>query len=407
MKYRLGIGLLALGNLWGMAEALNRDRAVLSEELIPPSGAAYNHASTLAEAGDGTLIAAWFGGSDEGADDVSIWLSRYEGKAWSAASVIDDGRREDGKRYACWNPVLVTDASGTVYLYYKISSKPAAVTEKGYENWWGCVKTSADRGRTWSARAWLPSHPDPLLKNFGKRLIGPVKNKPLILPDGTLLSGSSTESDQWRVHVEIGKPGAWIREVSMVGPLAGGEAIQPAFLALAQDFGKLQMICRPRTGKTPYASFSYDLGRSWSALEPLTGIQTTAGLDALTAGGAHFLAHNPAGARYPLMLARSRDGKAWEDVLPMLDQDGVKRMDYPALIRTKNGRIHVAHSWDRSHIKHLTLDADYLSDGGVAIRRNARPSVRDAGQGADASGRRLRHPTGPSDHRGRRFPVTE
>ena len=37
------------------------------------------HASTMAQAGDGTLLCAWFGGTREKDPDVSIWLSRFAG----------------------------------------------------------------------------------------------------------------------------------------------------------------------------------------------------------------------------------------------------------------------------------------------------------------------------------------
>ena len=37
------------------------------------------HASTLASLDDGTLVAAWFWGSEEGKPDVGIWMSRFHG----------------------------------------------------------------------------------------------------------------------------------------------------------------------------------------------------------------------------------------------------------------------------------------------------------------------------------------
>src|SRR3989442_8932225 len=41
------------------------------------------HASTIAETPSG-LVAAWFGGTAEKNQDVGIWLSRHDGKSWSA-----------------------------------------------------------------------------------------------------------------------------------------------------------------------------------------------------------------------------------------------------------------------------------------------------------------------------------
>lgn len=41
------------------------------------------HASHLALLPNGDVLAAWFGGSREGADDVAIWCSRRQGESWS------------------------------------------------------------------------------------------------------------------------------------------------------------------------------------------------------------------------------------------------------------------------------------------------------------------------------------
>ncbi|MEZ5319240.1 MAG: exo-alpha-sialidase [Vicinamibacterales bacterium] len=78
---------LALPPLAATAAVATQDQAprIVSTEFIapaPPTPSA--HASTIAETGDG-LVAAWFGGTREGAADVGIWLSRQDRSgAWAA-----------------------------------------------------------------------------------------------------------------------------------------------------------------------------------------------------------------------------------------------------------------------------------------------------------------------------------
>jgi hypothetical protein len=69
------------------------------------------HASTLAEGAKG-LVAAWFGGTDEGHRDVGVWLSRQEGGSWLPAKEVASGVQADGTRQPCWNPVLFQPKGG-------------------------------------------------------------------------------------------------------------------------------------------------------------------------------------------------------------------------------------------------------------------------------------------------------
>ena len=63
------------------------------------------HASTIVETRTG-LVAAWFGGTREGADDVGIWLSRRVSGKWTPPVEVATGVQSDGRRFPTWNPVL-------------------------------------------------------------------------------------------------------------------------------------------------------------------------------------------------------------------------------------------------------------------------------------------------------------
>jgi hypothetical protein len=42
-------------------------------------------------------------------------------------------------------------------------------------------------------------------------------------------------------------------------------------------------------------------------------------------------------------------------------------MDYPAMIQTRDGRVHVTYSWDRAGIQHLVLDQEYLTGAAAPV----------------------------------------
>jgi predicted neuraminidase len=291
------------------------------------------------ETAPGRLVAAWFAGTREGHADVGIWLSRQDGDKWTPPVEVANGLQPDGQRHPTWNPVLFQAPGGPLLLFYKVGPSPRA--------WWGMVLTSTDGGRTWGAPRRLP-----------EGVLGPIKNKPVVLPDGTWLSGSSTEDSPtgWRVHFERSKDAGITWRV--VGPVDKGtniEAIQPSVL-FHRD-GRLQALVRTKSGFVG-TTWSKDQGQTWSALAATTLPNPNSGIDALTlADGRHLVVYNHAsGARYPLDVALSKDGVTWTHALTLESEPRPSGYAYPAVIQTKDGRIHVTYTWDRQRIKYVVLD---------------------------------------------------
>src|SRR5262245_33066159 len=91
------------------------------------------HASTIESTADG-LVAAWFGGTREKNPDVGIWVSRHDGKSWSAPVEVADGVQDATTRHPCWNPVLFQMPGGPLLLFYKVGPSPST--------WWGMLMQS-------------------------------------------------------------------------------------------------------------------------------------------------------------------------------------------------------------------------------------------------------------------------
>ena len=311
------------------------------------------HASTIAETGD-TIAAAWFGGTAEGHPDVGIWLSRYDGVRWSAPVEVASGVQPDGKRYPCWNPVLFQPSNGPLLLFYKVGPNP--------REWWGIVRTSTDHGRSWSEAIKLPDG-----------ILGPIRAKPVELPDGALIAGSSTEHAGWVVHIErfsdltingapsamekwspesLSSAGRWQKTGLLNDPNKFG-AIQPTILVHSPT--QLQILCRTQQGIIAEA-WSEDAGCTWSRMSATHLPNPNAGIDATKLSDGRFLlVYNPtAQGREKLELAISADGKMWRSVIVLENSPG--EYSYPAQIQTSDGLVHITYTWNRERIKHVVID---------------------------------------------------
>ena len=299
------------------------------------------HASTIEQI-PGGLIAAWFGGTHEKNKDVEIWVSRKFNGIWSEPVSVANGIQHKDKRYPCWNPVLFKYPDGPLMLFYKVGTSPT--------EWWGELKTSDDCGITWSTSCRLPED-----------ILGPIKNKPVLMDDGRLICPSSTEHNGWRVHFEItyDKGRTW----KIVGPLNDASeynVIQPSILTY--ENGKMQILCRSKENYV-ISSWSNDGGYTWSKLVPTELPNPNSGTDAVTLkNGLQLIIYNHSkrednkwgGPRTPLNLAVSKDGINWKQVLTLEDQQG--EYSYPAIIQGKDGYIHITYTYKREKVKYIKLD---------------------------------------------------
>jgi predicted neuraminidase len=335
----VGMAVAGLGQASHPAGAVVRSTFVF--ERAPFASA---HASTIVETRSG-LVAAWFGGTREGASDVGIWLSRYVEGVWSPPGEVATGTQTDGMRHPCWNPVLFRLTDSTLMLFYKVGPNP--------RSWWGVLRTSDDDGKTWSAARRLPDG-----------ILGPIKNKPVRLADGALMSPSSTESPErpsrWRAHFELsrdsGKTWTIVRpaESASAPPI---DAIQPSILL--HSGGRLQAVGRTRSQRI-FETWSSDGAQTWTPLGLTDLPNPNSGIDAVTLrDGRHLLVYNhTTEGRSPLNVAVSRDGKSWAPALVLESEPG--EYSYPAVIQSSDGFVHITYTWKRERIKHVVVDPTRL-----------------------------------------------
>lgn len=316
---------------------------IARQELIfnnPPF--AQCHASTIVEVNPTKLMAAYFAGTGEGHKDVGIWLSTQEKGKWSEPVLVADGVINDTLRYPSWNPVLFKAKEGKLFLFYKVGPSP--------REWWGMLRTSMDDGKTWSSPQKLP-----------EGILGPIKNKPVQLADGTILSPSSTETrESWKAHIERSTDLGATWQLIPVDPGTAFNVIQPSILFYPGN--KLQILCRSREDKVVEA-YSEDNGKTWGALSATNLPNPNSGTDAVTLkNGLQLLVYNPTtrgkewnNGRAKLSVAVSKDGKQWTDVA-VLENGTKEEYSYPAVIQAKDGKVHITYTYDRKNVKHVVLE---------------------------------------------------
>jgi predicted neuraminidase len=305
------------------------------------------HASTIAETEKG-LVAAWFGGTRERNPDVGIWLSYDAGGKWTAPLEVADGVVSPTNRYPCWNPVLFQPRTGPLMLFYKVGPSPAT--------WWGMMMTSGDCGIKWSKPARLPDG-----------ILGPIKDKPVQLADGDILSGSSDESNGRSVHFERSSdPGKTWQATPPVACDPEVGPIQPTILF--HPDGRLQALGRTKQGRI-FETWSPDDGKTWNRITLTSLPNPDSGIDAVTLkDGRQLLVYNhntrdktKNKGRSPLNVAVSQDGETWQAALVLEDNPAAPNgFAYPAVIQTRDGLVHITYTWKRERIKHVVIDPNNL-----------------------------------------------
>ena len=320
---------------------------ILKKEFLFEEGQFFKqcHASTMEETLDGDVLVSWFGGSHEGNKDVVIWGTIFDGEKWSNPEVWADGQIDETLRFPCWNPVLFRTADeNKMYLYYNVGPNP--------REWWGMVKTSDDGGKTWSEAQRLPND-----------ILGPIKNKPVQLSNGTILSPSSVElsEERWVAHIERSdsKQQSWSK--FPIDHQSEYNVIQPS--VLLHDNNRLQVLCRSKEGAV-MSAWSDDMGETWSSLEKTNLINPNSATDAIRAGDIFLIVYNPDipgkdwwEGRTKLRLAYSTDGMKWTDIIQLEDEEKGE-FSYPTIFQDSKGLIHITYTYDRKNIKHIILQKE-------------------------------------------------
>jgi predicted neuraminidase len=350
----------------------NNDPGVspVGEYIFEPGSTSFpeSHASTIVALRRGELLAAWFGGTKEKAPDVAIWTARFSGGKWSAPVEVArerEGTGPEAKGIPTWNPVLFRSGDGRLWLYYKAGNDTGS--------WAALRMVSDDEGHTWSRPERLPAG-----------IVGPVRAKPLVLPGGLIVSGSSVEAFKtWAVWIERSSDNGmtWKKIGPIVvtpeqdsaeppapeppmnspelrekdhGPRGFEGIIQPSVVWMGGHHLRLYARSKTLASKVVVAD-SKDDGQTWSPTHFIDVPNNNSGLDvvSLKDGRVVMIFNDTPRGRSPLNLAVSLDGEHFR-VFATLEQ-GAGEYSYPALVQAPNGDLEMTYTWHRKSIKHVHL----------------------------------------------------
>jgi predicted neuraminidase len=305
-------------------------------EQIP--GAPAHHASTIAEAANGDLVAVWYGGSYESSDDQALFLARRRKgeRAWSKPqALVRDSLNPPG------NAVVFRDVKDQLWIIWARMTASRPLRRGGG---WGettlMFRTSPDNGIRWTE---------------DRRLIGDIgglpRNPPIVRANGEILLPLGGRGGSFFAQSVNG--GRTWRRLGFV-PRGG----QPAAAERADGSILMLMRASPRI----LQSESADGGRTWSEVQATEFRNPNAGISLARLKNGHLvLAFNDSEKdRTPLSVARSTDGgKTWERPLVLEANPG--EYSYPCIMQSADGKIHLTYTFRRYSIKHVEFNEDWLA----------------------------------------------
>jgi len=366
-------------------------------QCFVPTPCVQNHASFVASLPGGDLGCVWFGGTQEGIPDISIYFSRLVPGAtqWTPAlRLSDDPARSEQ------NPLLFNTPGGALWLLWTAQlggNQDTALVRR---------RISHDGGRSWGPIETLidemPGHGtfirSRMVVNARGEWLLPIWRctKP---PQGAWSGNLDTSS----VLVSADEGTTW-RESQVP------ESVGCVHMSIVpwRD-GSLLAFYRSRWADHVYRSVSNDDGQVWSAPQPIGLPNNNSSVMALTlTSGSIALVYNESSAadatgrrlslyddiggtgrpvpgaaraafwgapRAPLTLALSEDGGlTWPHRRNLEVGDGYcmtnnskdrlnREVSYPALCQTEDGMLHLTYTYWRQAIKYVRVTEDWIRQG--------------------------------------------
>lgn len=303
-----------------------------------------NHSPSLAPLAHGDMALVWYGGSREGAADVSLQWARWSASAgWSATRELltREGLQQSlGRRVRyVGNPLLYGTADGPLHLLFVAVSLGGWAGSRLYH------MISPDAGEHWSQPRLLVSSPFLNLSTL-------VRNRAWRREDGAWVVPAYFESvSKYPLLLVVDEAGQLLDRQRLGGRWS---LLQPT---LAVHDGGLVEAWMRRGGNTPrrvFYSRSTDGGQHWSRAEPSELPNSDASLAALTGTGeTSWIAANPVtDDRAVLTLQRMR-GRAMVGAPLVLESQAGVEYSYPALEQGSDGVTHLVYTANnRLHLKH-------------------------------------------------------
>ena len=346
------------------------------EARIPNGGYRSGHGPALLELPNGDLLCVWFAGSFEGNADVHIVCSRLEkdGEAWTEpVDVSGDPERSEQ------NPSLFYGPDGAAWCMYTAQlDRQAGKDNMQFTAVVRCQK-STDGGRTWGPYETV----FPEEGTFCRQPIQILSNGRWIFSNWLCTDsaeGLSGDPTAFRISDDQGK--TW-RTVMM--PESHGH-VHANVVEL--EPGHLVAFMRNREAYRIHRSESFDYGETWSEPKPTPLPNNNTSISAIKLqSGRVAIAYNPTctpdpqpgkaawpGLRCPVAVALSEDGGLTFPIIRWMERgEGYigdenktnnKQYEYPYLMQTKDGMIHLAYAaWTRDAMKYVRFtEEDVLGE---------------------------------------------
>ncbi|MGC6388246.1 sialidase family protein [Ewingella sp. S1.OA.A_B6] len=366
-------------------------------DAMLPSDCPQNHAANILPLPNGSLLCAWFGGTQEGIADIAIYLSRLEkgAQVWSQpVKFSEDASRSEQ------NPVLFLDPDNVLWLMYtaqKSGNQDTAVVR---------FRQSQDLGKNWGEIDTLFDQPG----TFIRQPVTVLANGDWLLPvfycrtqPGEKWVGNNDDS---AVKISADKGKTW-RDVAV--PESTG-CVHMNITPLHD--GSLLALYRSRWADFIYQSRSADGGNTWTAPVPTVLPNNNSSIQVTTLANGHLaLVFNKmsaadasdrraslydeiedeeddarteailaAGARSafwgapraPMTLAISEDGgRTWPLQRNLETGDGYcmtnnsqqklnREFSYPSIKQGLNGELHIAFTYFRQAIKYVCVEESWV-----------------------------------------------